>query len=56
MGFWIMLASLIMGICLIIIGIYSKNETNTFGRYFKKISMVIGIIAVLFAIYLGWPK
>lgn len=51
MGFFAMIASMLLGVFLIIFGIYRRksNRWNVF-------LIVLGIIFVLFAIYLGFPK
>ena len=51
MGFFVMILSFVLGIFLVVLGISSKK-----GRAQKIIFAAIGIMLVLFAIYLGLPK
>ena len=56
MGFWIMLGSFILGLTLLVLGFSSKGLPPSSKRSLNKISSLIGIILVGFAIYLAWPK
>lgn len=51
MGFFAMVISMLMGIFLIAVGIYYRK-----GKTWSKISIALGIVLVLFSIYLGLPK
>jgi len=51
MGFFLMVISMLIGIFLIAFGI-----SHRVSKFWYKISIVIGIVLVLFAIYLGLPK
>lgn len=51
MGFWIMLFSAIIGIYLIYLG-YSRKKQNTLHKPY----LLLGIVLVIFAVYLGLPK
>ncbi|APT19338.1 exosortase [Amylolactobacillus amylophilus DSM 20533 = JCM 1125] len=46
-----MIFSLAVGIALIAVGIYRRNKSIWY-----KISIIVGIALVLYAIYLGFPK
>lgn len=50
MGFWVMLIAFAVGVTLIIYGLKNKNTLIKF-----PIS-ALGVIAIAFAVYLGWPK
>lgn len=56
MGFWIMLISFILGLGLLIFGFSSKGKTAPSKSYLSKLSSLMGIALVVFAIYLAWPK
>lgn len=51
MGFYIMLLSFILGLVIVVVGIKRRKEHNIY-----KGSIVVGVILIIFAIYLGWPK
>ena len=51
MFFYVMIFSLAVGIALIAVGIYRRNKSIWY-----KISIIVGIALVLYAIYLGFPK
>ncbi|SJZ92683.1 hypothetical protein [Garciella nitratireducens] len=51
MGFLLMIISILLGIFFIVFGI-SHRDSN----HWHKISIVLGTVLVLFAIYLGFPK
>lgn len=51
MGFFVMLASMLMGIFSIAFGIYRIKSNR-----WHIILIALGIVFVLFAIYLGFPK
>ena len=51
MGFFGMIASLLLGIFLIAFGI-SRRKQNVW----PIILIALGIVFVLIAVYLGWPK
>lgn len=51
MGFFAMIASILIGISLIAFGI-NRRKSNRW----HIILIVLGIVFVLFAIYLGFPK
>lgn len=51
MGFYIMVLSLLFGILLIVFG-----RSDIKRQFWHKTSLVVGILLVLFAIYLGLPK
>lgn len=51
MGFLIMILSILLGVFLVIFGIAHRNRSH-----WHKISIALGIVLVLFAIYLGLPK
>ena len=51
MGFIIMILSLILGIVLTFVGISRRKE-----NFIYKAVIVIGIVLVIFAIYLALPK
>lgn len=53
MGFFAMIASMLLGIFLIVYGIYRKNKKS---NNWYIILIALGILFVLFAIYLGFPK
>jgi len=51
MGFFVMVISMLMGIFLIALGI-TRRKSN----FWYKISIAVGTLLVLLAIYLGFPK
>lgn len=51
MGFFAMLASFLLGIFFIIFGISRRKQKG-----WPIILVALGIIFVLIAVYLGWPK
>lgn len=51
MGFFVMVLSFLLGIFFVVLGI-----TNKKGKARKILFTIIGIVLVLFAIYLGLPK
>lgn len=51
MGFYAMVMSLLIGICLIAFGV-THRKTNAW----YKVAFALGIVLVLFAVYLGFPK
>lgn len=51
MGFFIMLFSMILGIALIVVGAFHKKSSSLW-----KYSIGIGVIFVIFSIWLGLPK
>ncbi len=51
MGFFAMIASILLGIFFIVIGISSRKH-----KVWPIILIALGIVFVLFAIYLGLPK
>lgn len=51
MGFWIMLFSAIIGIYLTYIGIFQRKNNTIY-----KIYLLLGVVLIIFAIYLGWSK
>lgn len=51
MGFFVMVASLLLGIFFIAIGISRKKQKG-----WPIILIALGIVFVLLAVYLGWPK
>lgn len=51
MGFFLMIISLLMGIFLIALGITYRKRS-----FWYKISIAVGTLLVLFAVYLGFPK
>lgn len=51
MGFFAMIASMLLGIFFIAIGV-SRRKSN----FLHIIFIVLGIAFVLFAVYLGFPK
>ncbi len=51
MGFFGMIASMLLGIFLIAFGISRRKH-----KVWSIILIVLGIVLVLFAIYLGFPK
>lgn len=54
MGFIVMVLSAIIGILLVIVGgIHIKNKQ---GRLRNTITLLMGILLVFFAIWLGFPK
>ncbi|MFR4513936.1 hypothetical protein [Mediterraneibacter gnavus] len=54
MGFIVMVLSAIIGILLVVMGgIHIKNKQ---GRLMNTVTLLIGIVLVFFAIWLGFPK
>ncbi|MDE7423525.1 MAG: hypothetical protein K2N51_07505 [Lachnospiraceae bacterium] len=51
MGFFAMIASMLLGVFFIIFGIYRRKSHR-----WHIILIALGIVFVLFAIYLGFPK
>lgn len=51
MGFFAMLASMLLGVLFIVIGIFRRKQ-----KVWPIILIALGIVFVFFAIYLGWPK
>ena len=51
MGFWMMISSFILGGLLIGTGVSRRTE-----KHWRYVSNVCGIILVVFAVYLGFPK
>ncbi|MCI6709038.1 MULTISPECIES: hypothetical protein [Clostridia] len=51
MGFFAMIASLLLGIFFVIMGISRRKQKG-----WPIILIVLGIVFVLIAVYLGWPK
>ena len=51
MGFFAMLASMLLGILFIAVGISRRKQ-----KRWPIILIALGIVFVLIAIYLGWPK
>ncbi len=51
MGFFAMIASMLLGVFFIAIGISRRKRKG-----WPIILIALGIVLVLFAIYLGWPK
>ncbi|GAA0783223.1 hypothetical protein [Hathewaya limosa] len=51
MGFFIMIISMLIGIFLIAFGISHRKS-----KYCYKISIALGTVLILLAIYLGFPK
>ncbi len=51
MGFWIMIFSFIFGIMLVSVGIGYRKK-----KMYSIVSSVIGILFIIFSIYLALPK
>ncbi len=51
MGFFAMIASLLLGIFFVIIGISRRKQKG-----WPILWIALGIVCVLIAVYLGWPK
>ena len=51
MCFWVMIFSALVGIILTILGISKQKENKTW-----IISSIIGVVLILYAIWLGFPK
>ena len=51
MGFFVMVASMLLGVFLIVLGISKRKHKG-----WPVILTALGAALVLFAIYLGWPK
>lgn len=51
MGFYVMIAAFILGIYLLYYGLIKKKENQ-----YKHMAVIVGILSVAFAVYLGWPK
>lgn len=51
MGFYAMVISLLIGICLIAFGMIHRKAKDWY-----KLALALGIVLVLFAVYLGFPK
>lgn len=51
MGFYAMVISLLIGICLIAFGVMHRKTDAWY-----KLALVLGIVLVLFSVYLGFPK
>ncbi len=51
MGFYVMIFSMLIGIFLIALGIIRRKRSAWY-----KILIAVGVLLVLFAIYLGFPK
>ena len=51
MGFYVIFFSMLLGICLIALGILRKNH-----NFWYKSLIVVGILLVAFAIYLAFPR
>ncbi len=51
MGFFAMVASLLLGILFVVIGISRRKQKG-----WPIILIALGTVFVLIAIYLGWPK
>lgn len=54
MGFFAMIFSMIIGIFLIVLGI--SRMKNKKSRLWNIVAITIGLVLVLFAIWLGLPK
>ena len=51
MGFFVMIASMLLGILFIVFGISRRKQ-----KVWPVIIIALGIVFVLIAVYLGWPK
>ena len=51
MGFFVMIASLLLGIFVIAIRISHRKQ-----KFCPIILIALGIVFILIAVYLGWPK
>lgn len=51
MGFFAMIASFLLGIFFVIMGISRRKQKG-----WPIIMTVLGIVFILIAVYLGWPK
>ena len=51
MGFFAMIASMLLGILFVVIGISRRKQKG-----WSIILIALGIVFVLIAVYLGWPK
>lgn len=51
MGFFGMIASLLLGVLFVIVGISRRKQKG-----WPIILIVLGIVFILIAVYLGWPK
>ena len=51
MGFFAMIASMLLGIFFIVIGISRRKQKG-----WLIILIALGMVFVLIAVYLGWPK
>lgn len=51
MGFFAMIASMLLGILFVVIGISRRTQKG-----WPIILIALGIAFVLIAVYLGWPK
>lgn len=51
MGFFVMVASMLLGVLLIAFGILHRKQKG-----WPIILIVLGIVFILIAVYLGWPK
>ena len=50
-GFFVMILAAILGVSLIILGISNKKNEDKWKMY-----VVLGVLFIVFAIWLGWPK
>lgn len=55
MGFMVMVLSMILGITFSILGISNLKKRN-FNTIFNVIILAIGVICIIFSIWLGFPK
>lgn len=51
MGFFAMIASMLLGVLFIVLGISRRKQ-----KAWPIILIALGIVFVLVAVYLGWPK
>ena len=51
MGFFAMIASMLLGILFVAVGISRRKQKG-----WANILIALGIVFVLIAVYLGWPK
>ena len=51
MGFFAMIASMLLGMLFVVIGISRRKQKG-----WPVILIALGIVFVLIAVYLGWPK
>lgn len=54
MGFFVMVLSAVIGLFLIVLG-FSRIK-NTKSKLWNVVAILIGIVSVIFAIWLGHPK